>query len=348
MVQSLKAAGAAIAAWALTGWWLTAPMALMAPWTALALVDATVYRSVRSGLQQLAVIVVGTLWASAAMAMTDGSTLPALLIALPVLVLVGTYRRLGAQGIYGSTTALFVITYGSYSLSELGHRLLETAIGAVIGITVNALVFPPVHLHNVREQLQRLPRESAELLHSVAEGLSKEWGASDAAGWLDRAHRIARVPHDVAEARRWRAESARLNPRWHLYARRTASPPPPPEADTSWERIIAHLMAIARTLAGTAGEQARLSPPGTEFLTRYAELAEHLAELCKARAHALGQGCDEQRAPVGGPVGQAEPAWQIYDQLVSDFPHQPGTAAAVSGSLLVETKQLLSELGDDR
>ncbi|MEK8174248.1 hypothetical protein NKH77_50455 [Streptomyces sp. M19] len=38
MVQSLKAAGAAIAAWALTGWWLNAPLALLArgrrwPWS---------------------------------------------------------------------------------------------------------------------------------------------------------------------------------------------------------------------------------------------------------------------------------------------------------------------------
>ncbi|SCD62335.1 hypothetical protein GA0115261_1010625, partial [Streptomyces sp. OspMP-M43] len=30
LVQSLKAAGAAIAAWALSGWWFQAPMALLA------------------------------------------------------------------------------------------------------------------------------------------------------------------------------------------------------------------------------------------------------------------------------------------------------------------------------
>ncbi|NJA61039.1 hypothetical protein HC023_34755, partial [Streptomyces sp. NEAU-H3] len=89
VVQSLKAAGAAIAAWALAGWWLKAPMALLAPWTALALVDATVYRSLRAGLQQLAVILIGTLSAAAALSLTRGDTLGAMALALPPLVLVG-------------------------------------------------------------------------------------------------------------------------------------------------------------------------------------------------------------------------------------------------------------------
>jgi hypothetical protein len=78
VVQSLKAAAAAVLAWALVGWSFKAPLALMAPWTALALVDATVYRSVRSGLQQFAVIAVGAVAASVAMAVTGGGTLGAM------------------------------------------------------------------------------------------------------------------------------------------------------------------------------------------------------------------------------------------------------------------------------
>ncbi|MBB5937400.1 FUSC family protein [Streptomyces zagrosensis] len=365
MTQSLKAAGAAIAAWALTGWWLTAPLALLAPWTALALVDATVYRSFRAGLQQLAVIVVGTLWATAAMAMTDGNTMGSMLIALPALVLVGTYRRLGSQGIYGATTALFVITYGAYSLSAVSHRLLETAIGAVIGIAVNVLILPPIHLDNVRDQLLRLPRESADLLRTVAEGLrGGDWGDADAAGWHDRARRMERIPDAVAEARQWSAESVRLNPRWRL--RRQVSPPPPPAADMTWERVAGHLTAITRTLTVTAGEQALLSAPGRQYLTRYAELAEHMAALCDAEAAALRNKHprqqkaqrrarqeaqldvqqDAQQNAQQQDTADIDPArtWELYDGLAADFHHQTGPASAVSGGLLVETKQLLNEL----
>ncbi|MFD7666509.1 aromatic acid exporter family protein [Streptomyces sp. NPDC059788] len=343
VVQSLKAAGAAVMAWALTGWWLNAPLALMAPWTAVALVDATVYRSLRSGLQQLVVIVLGAVLASAVMAATGGSKLGSMLIVLPVMTLVGTHRRLGAQGIYGATTALFVITYGAYSLIEVEHRLVETMIGAVIGIAVNAFVLPPVHLRNVHEQLSRLPRESAELLRTMAEGLrGEEWSATDAAGWHDRARRLGQVLRALASAREWNTESSRFNPGFRL--RRTGPPPPPPEkADAVWERAAAHLAAITRTLAGTVGEQARLTVPGAAFLRRYADLADEAATLCKAEADLItdDDGTDaEERYRAA-----RERAQELYDGLADDFRAQRDPpAAAASGELLVEMQQLLHEL----
>ncbi len=343
VVQSLKAAGAATIAWALTGWWLNAPLALMAPWTALALVDATVYRSLRSGLQQLVVIVLGALLASAAMAATDGSTLGAMLLVLPVMTLVGTHRRLGAQGIYGATTALFVITYGAYSLTEVGHRLVETTIGAVIGVAVNALVLPPVHLRNVHDQLRRLPRESAELLRTMAGGLrDEEWSATDAAGWHDRARRLGQVLQALASARQWTAESSRFNPGFRL--RRTGPPPPPPEkADAVWERAADHLAAITRTLSGTSGDRARLTTPGAGFLRRYADLADEAATLCEAEADLLA---DHERAEAEERYRAARRRSQeLYDELADEF-RQLGdpSAAAAGGELLVEMKQLLYEL----
>lgn len=341
MVQSLKAAAAAIAAWALTGWWLTAPLALMAPWTALALVDATVYRSIRAGLQQLAVIVIGALWASAAMALTGGHTLGSMIIALPVLVLIGSYRRLGTQGVYGATTALFVITYGAYSLSAVGHRLLETAIGAVIGICVNAFVLPPVHLRNVRDQLQRLARDSAALLHTMAEALHEEdWDASDAAAWHDRARRLTQLLRSLSEARQWSDESFRYNPGLRL--RRTGPPPPPTEADTRWEHITDHLHTLTRSLAGTAGERARLTAPGSTFLLHYADLAERLAELCEAEERRLGattgdDPSDERQARA------ADEAQRCLDRLADLYRGRDGTVA-VAGVLLAESRQLVAHL----
>lgn len=141
-VQSLKAAAAGVLAWALAGWWWHAPFALLAPWTALFLVQDTVYRSLVSALQQFAVVVLGTLLAALAGIVT-GDTLAALALALPATVLLGTYARFGAQGLYAPTAALFVIAYGTYGPTDIVHRLLETALGATVGLSVNALVLPP-------------------------------------------------------------------------------------------------------------------------------------------------------------------------------------------------------------
>ncbi|MEK8174249.1 hypothetical protein NKH77_50460 [Streptomyces sp. M19] len=222
------------------------------PWTALALVETTVYRSLRAGAQQLAVIIAGALWASAAMAMTGGSALGSMLIALPVLVLVGNYHRFGVQGLYGATTALLVITYGAYSMDEVGHRLLESLIGAVIGVGVNALVLPPVHLRDVREQLRRLPRDSADLLRTMAGSLREDWSATDAAAWHDQAVRLEQIPGSWP---RPGGGPRRAPGPTRLAAAPYRAPPPSGDQDLRWTRIAGHLTAITRVLEGTAGRR---------------------------------------------------------------------------------------------
>ncbi|MFG2260936.1 aromatic acid exporter family protein [Streptomyces mirabilis] len=67
----------------MAGWWWDAPMALMAPWTALFLVQSTVYRSLLSALQQLTVVVVGTLLAAVVGVLTH-NTVAAMALALPL------------------------------------------------------------------------------------------------------------------------------------------------------------------------------------------------------------------------------------------------------------------------
>ncbi|MYW15082.1 hypothetical protein GT039_05630, partial [Streptomyces sp. SID2955] len=97
-VQALKAALAAWVAWAVAGWWLQAPVAFVAPWVAVVLVESTVYRSVAHGLQQLAAIAAGTV-AATAVGLVLHSTVAAMAVVLPLAMLLGQWRRLGSQGI---------------------------------------------------------------------------------------------------------------------------------------------------------------------------------------------------------------------------------------------------------
>lgn len=339
LVRSLKAAGAAIVAWALTGWWLHAPMALLAPWTAVALVCGTVYRSLRTGLQQCAVIALGTVWASAAMAITRDQTMAAMLLTVPFMTLIGTYRRFGEQGLFGATTALFVITAGSSSAATVGHRLLETVIGAVVGISVNALVLPPVHLRSVRDRLGRFARGTSELLDTMARGLREEDGLDGAASWHGEATRLALSLQGVAEARSWAMEGARLNPARRL--RRTGPPPPPVSEDMRWGRVSSRVLAVTRTLSGVGGDDAELPGPSPRYLADLADVLDGTARVCEQAAAPL--------FPGGGRAGErdttaADGAWDSVRSLAGTFHLQKGEAAAVSGELLVETRQLLNEL----
>ncbi|MET7370295.1 FUSC family protein [Streptomyces sp. NPDC005566] len=337
LVQSLKAAAAAIIAWALTGWWLQAPMALLAPWTAVALVSSTVYQSLRTGSQQFGIIALGTVWASAAMALTHDQTMAAMLLTVPFMTLLGNYRRFGSQGILGASTALFVITYGSSSASDVGHRLLETLTGAVVGITVNALVLPPVHLRSVRERLRRLARESADLLDTMARGLREDNASECAENWHTEASRLSLSLQGVADARHWATEGARWNPGGRL--RRTGPPPPPFAEDIRWGRICTRILAVARTLNGIGGDDRGLPKPPPRFLFELSEVLDQAAHMCAEEAEHPASATDGRRRER-----TIDKAWAAHRALADNFQHQEGPEAAVGGALLLETRQLLTDL----
>lgn len=341
VVQSLKAAGAALAAWALAGWWLKAPMALMAPWTALALVDTTVYRSLRAALQQLAVIVLGCLGASAALAATGGSTLGAMALVLPPLLLIGTYRRLGTQGIYGATTALLVITYSSDSPAQIGHRLLETALGAVVGIATNALILPPVHLRSARDQLLSLPQSAARLLRTLSDGLRGQWTARDAESWHERARAMETLLVSARQARERAVESSRLNPARRLRRSRASWTPRAPDA--RWSAVTDHLGALTRTLAMIARRDIPLEPPGERFFHAYADLAQSLAEVCETEYEELAWYGPTASDPSGDDE-RVTRAREAYDTVGDAFRVLTGTASVAAAELLLETRQLLGVL----
>ena len=170
-VQAGKAALAAWVAWAVVGWWLQAPMAFVAPWVAVVLVESTVYRSVAHGLQQLAAIAVGTTVATLVALVLDGTMLTMALV-LPAVLLLGQWQRLGSQGIYAATGALFVLTGGQVTVASGAARIAEAVFGAVVGVVVNALIRPPVYLRDARAALEDAAREAQKILDAVADGLA--------------------------------------------------------------------------------------------------------------------------------------------------------------------------------
>ncbi|NEA67869.1 hypothetical protein G3I56_36095 [Streptomyces sp. SID12488] len=341
-VQSLKAAGAALLAWAVAGWWWNAPMALLAPWTALFLVQRTVYRSLVSGLQQFAVVVAGTLIAAGAGVLTH-DTMAAMALALPLTVLLGNYARFGAEGLYAPTAALFVLGYGSYTGFDILHRLLETLLGAVIGICVNAFVLPPVHSRDVRRLRGRLPEECADLLHTAADGLDGPYDLEQARGWYDRAVQITDVVTDLRAARRWSEEGHRLNPGHRM--RRSVSEPPRAGWDLTWDRIAEDIRATMRTLTeatvlpdGVPGILATLLRAAGDVLDlqqsdgtdgrRRAEAASTAAEALRRLTHVLADGRSETTPELGGLTADTQ---RLLDDLAPLLPTGRETARRPAG-----------------
>ncbi|MFF3979812.1 aromatic acid exporter family protein [Streptomyces sp. NPDC001828] len=338
-VQALKAAGAALIAWLLAGWWWQAPMALMAPWTAIALVQSTVYRSVRAGVQQLALITSGTLIAAAAVSVTH-STTAAIALALPLTTLLGNYTRFGEQGLYASSTALFVLTYGTYSATDIGHRLMESLLGAVVGIVVNALVLPPVHLRGVRDVLPGPPRQAARLARLMADDLEAGHGSDHAQQWKAQSDRLTQALADLRSARSWTQESLRFNPGHRL--RRPPGALPAPAWDTSWERIAHHLSSLAGLLAeGTRDEPALAAPP-TDVPARAAQLLRAVADVCDGNVLNLTEPWHEQDDGIEEATQRARDALEQLKLFL--LAQDDRETEAVVGALVARAQQLIHDL----
>ncbi|MET9760834.1 aromatic acid exporter family protein [Streptomyces sp. NPDC006372] len=347
VVQSLKAAAAAVLAWLVGGVWMGDPMALMAPWVALVLVQATVYSSLLQGARQFGAICIGTVLASAAQALT-GNTTGALALSVPVLMLLANWSRFGDQGIYAATTALFTLTAGSVSTSSVGHRVGQAAIGAVIGVAVNAFVLPPIHLRDVRENLAALARESGDVLRSVAGDLREgEWDAQTAAGWLNASAQLDHRLDALRSARRWSQESLRLThgPLRALH-RVPHMPLPPPGEDERLSRVTGHVTALTRALAVAVDDNRSSAPPEVPALRSYADLLDLIGDACRMEADRLLNGSVDPRR-----VGEMDREMQeLHQQLQETLREQAGQGAAhtaVLGTLLLQAENLWAETVPD-
>lgn len=344
VVQSLKAAGAAVIAWAVAGVWLDDPMALMAPWVALVLVQATVYSSVRQAGQQFAAICVGALLASAAQAITDDNT-GALVLSLPVLMLAANWSRFGRQGIYAATTAVFVLASGTaVSAGAVGHRVGQAALGAVIGVAVNALVLPPIHLRDVRENLAALAREAGDLLHSVAADLREtRWDAQSAADWSRQAAWLERRLDALHSARSWSRESLRLTSGPLRRLHRGPTVVPPEDEDQRWSRVTGSLTALTRALAVAADEHRTPAPPEGPVLDLYARLLRLIGDACHTEARELvGERAETDPAEATGATME-----ELHRRLQEGLREQAGRGAgrtAVLGALLLQAENLWAEI----
>ncbi|MEU2552530.1 aromatic acid exporter family protein [Streptomyces sp. NPDC013313] len=269
VVQALKAALAAWVAWAVAGWWLKAPVAFVAPWVAVVLVESTVYRSIARGLQQLGAIAAGTVVATAVGVLLD-DTMAAMALVLPAAMLLGYWRRLGSQGIYAATGALFVLTGGSVSVATSAARLGEALFGALVGIAVNALIRPPLYLRDTRTVLREATDEAHDILRDVADGLAEgRWDAEEAGDRHERALRLHSRVQQAHAAVDLGRESLRANPR-----RRNGAGALPgkgyDDAVLVLDYAAVHTAGVTRTVLEAAAQERPAPRPHPELARRYA------------------------------------------------------------------------------
>ncbi len=189
------------------------PSPLYAPLAALLTVYATVLRSVVAGAQRILGVLVGILLAYG---LSQLLPLSAITVALVVglALAVSQWQRLGDQASQVPVTALLLLLLGRSDPPRYALvRVLETLLGAAIGVAVNVVIAPPVHTRSAAGALRGAADSVGELLGDTVDALGGRWPPEHRDWWVVRgrelATQLAAARQAVAQAR----ESRRLNPR---------------------------------------------------------------------------------------------------------------------------------------
>ena len=144
LLQNAKAALAGVVAWVVAVQVLGLEQPFLAPWAAVLVVHATVYRTVSRGGQQIAATFVGVVLAWGCGRLFDSGAL-GMGTMLVVAFLLGRHRWLRDESTTIATTGIVVLaTNAAFETDLLASRLLDTTVGVVVGLLVNLLVWPPL------------------------------------------------------------------------------------------------------------------------------------------------------------------------------------------------------------
>jgi len=172
----------------------TSAAPVLAPLTALLVVQLTMYETVANGLQRVASVLAGVLVA-VGVATFVGLTWWSLGGVVAVSLLLGRILRLGPQLLEVPISAMLVLAVGG-SHNVAAGRVYETLIGAGVGIAVNAIIVAPLYVQPADDALTELAERMAEFLRQLAEQLRAGWSREAADRWLNRARQLgAEVAH---------------------------------------------------------------------------------------------------------------------------------------------------------
>jgi Aromatic acid exporter family member 1 len=195
LLWALRITVAAVASYVVATLLFPGTLPLLAPLTAMLVVQVTPASLLASGLDRVLAVVAGVsvAVAFAAVAPLEWWSLGLLIF---VSITIGQVLRLRANLIEVAISGMLVLGVGSLSAeSAAGQRIAETLVGAAVGIAANLLFPPKVASADAGRAIDGLADSISELLNRAADELAAlvaDGGdvAAAARDWLGEARRI--------------------------------------------------------------------------------------------------------------------------------------------------------------
>jgi uncharacterized membrane protein YccC len=324
-MRLIKMVIAAVVAWVLAVHVFDLAQPFLAPWAALLTVQATVYRTLTRGLQQVGAVVLGVLLAYGAAELL-GVNAASFALAVFLALLAGTVRGLRSESTTAAATALVVLATG-YADDQvvLASRLLDTAVGIGVGIVVTLAVWPPLRDRSAARQVDRIDDAIGRLLCDIATRLREGFGDEEVREWTERTRELDGAIDSAWSVVREASESGRLNPRPRARPRARASE----DFGSILERIeqaVAETRSMTSTIA-RAHERGESWDP--RFRDRWIDILERTGQ-----------------SVANADVDALKGAWtdldELTDELGGDDTHH--RAWPFSGALILNLRNIIDAL----
>ncbi|MFE1326129.1 aromatic acid exporter family protein [Streptomyces sp. NPDC058735] len=213
VVQTLRSATAATIAYVIALRLSPEELPLTAPLTALLVVQVTLYATLTNGFRRVNAVVTGVIVAIV-FSLLVGLTWWSLALLLVASLAVGRLVRVEEYVPEVAISAMLVL--GVTSVGDTAWaRVVETLIGAGVGLACNLLLAPPVWVEEAGESIDGLARRLRQLMLRMGQEAAGHT-PTHADRAAERLHEARRLDHDVVDvdaALRQAEDSLRLNPR---------------------------------------------------------------------------------------------------------------------------------------
>lgn len=343
VVQTLRSAAAATIAYVVALQLSTEAAPLTAPLTALLVVQVTLFATLTTGIRRVNAVVVGVLLAIA-FSILVGLTWWSLGLIILASLTAGHFARVSEFVPEVAISAMLVLGVSQVTTTAWS-RVLETLIGAVVGLAFNFLFAPPVWVRTASESIVDLARRMRQLLLHMAEELGSHTPVERAAA---RLHEARRLDHDISQvdaALRQAEDSVRLNPRvkeglLHRVVLRTG-------LDTL-EICTVVLRVLTRTLtdlAKTRTDEPLFPPDVAEALE---DLFHHTAAAVESFAilvtSSISASAEEAESRLATELSRAHTSRETAAHLLLRRVQRHPGQWQLQGALLAEVDRILAEL----
>jgi len=344
VAQILRATAAATLAYVIALQASANPAPLTAPLTALLVVQVTLYSTLTTGVKRVNAVVIGVLIASLFSSITGLSWWSLGLIILAALA-VGQFVKVDEFVNEVAISAMLVLGVSQLA-SQAWDRVVETLVGAAVGLTFNLVFAPPVWVDPAAQAVEDLAGRMNELLRAMGRELDVPPVVEQIEARLYEARQLDQYVAEVDDALRRAEDSLRLNPRVTegLLSRLTLRT----GLDTL-EICVVVVRVLTRSLTDLAKRRHGDEPLFADDVgVSLEQTFEHVgaalvnfAELVTAEVSANAQQAEEELAEqLAAAWTSRDEAAQLLLSRVRLHPH----AWQLHGAILAEIDRILDEL----